>query len=511
LLGASNESNLFADPKPTWVVRFDSTAALLVKDRDLLGMTDATTANLLAYTAILAWPIVALILFHKRPLAEAIAWTFLGALLFLPSRAEIKIPLVPAIDKDSIASASSLLGCVLFAPRVKRWSAIAGLAALLASIYVVSPVLTSLLNNDPVVAGSRVIAGVDYYDGVSALLSQTIHFLPFFVGLIFLRKSEDVETILRTLVLGGLVYSVPMLFEIRMSPQLSAWIYGYFPSSFPVEMRYGGFRPVVFMINGLTAAFFLSTAVIASVSLWRTKTSVLRLPPAGVSAYLGIVLVFCKSAGALVYAVFAGLAVRWLSVKVQVRAAVILATLAISYPVLRVVDLVPAQRLLELATTFSEERAQSLGVRFDQEEQLLARAYDRFWFGWGRYGRNRVYDDSGKDVSITDGQWILTLGQFGMVGFIAQFGLLTIPVFFAARNLRFVSSTREQSRLAALSLIVALVAIEQLPNASISPWTWLLAGLLYGRARAIRLESLRSKGTRPSAPHGLSVQRPVSS
>jgi hypothetical protein len=473
-------------------------------------MTDATTANFLAYAVILAWPIVALILFHNRPFPEAIAWTFLGALLFLPSHVEIKIPLVPAIDKNSIASVSSLFGCALFAPRVKRSSAIAGLAALLSLAYVASPVLTSLLNSNPIVAGSRVIPGVDYYDGVSALLSQTILFLPFFVGLIFLNRAEDVVTILRTLVLAGLIYSIPMLFEIRMSPQLSRWIYGYFASSFPVEMRYGGFRPVVFMNNGLSAAFFLSTAVIASAALWRMRMGIRRLPPAGVTAYLGIVLLLCKSAGALVYAVFVGLAVRCLSPKVQVRAAVILAMLAISYPVLRVVDLFPDQQLLELATAFSKERADSLKVRFDQEKQLLMHADDRFWFGWGRYGRNRVYDDYGNDVSITDGQWILTLGQFGMVGFIAQFGLLTIPVFYAARNLRLLSSVEERSRLAALSLIVALVAVEQLPNASISSWTWLLAGLLFARARTVRLESPR-KRARSNARHGLPVPPPVSS
>jgi hypothetical protein len=474
-----------------------------------LGMTDATTANWLAYVAILAWPIVAMALFHNRPFSEAVAWTFLGALLFLPSRIGIKLPFVPAIDKNSIASVSSLLGCFLIAPRVKRSSTVAGLVTLLASVYVVSPVLTSFLNNDPVVAGSRVIPGVDYYDGVSAFLSQTVLFLPFFVGSNFLNKAEDVDAILRTLVLAGIIYSIPMLFEVRVSPQLSTWIYGYFASSYAVEMRYGGFRPVVFMNNGLTAAFFLSTTVIASTSLWRTKVRVLRLPLVGVTAYLSIVLVLCKSAGALVYAIFAGIAVRWLSPKVQVRAAVILAILAISYPVLRVVDLFPEEQLLELATTFSEERAASLKVRFDQENALLTRAFDRFWFGWGRYGRNRIYDDYGNDVSITDGQWILTLGQFGIVGFIAQFGLLTIPVFSAARNLRSISSVQERDRVGALSLIVALVAVEQLPNASINSWTWLLAGVLYGRARAIRLESLRSR----SAPKrsSLSVQRPVSS
>ena len=42
----------------------------------------------------------------------------------------------------------------------------------------------------------------------------------------------DSEEILRVLIIAGLVYSVPMLFEIRLSPQLHNWIYGYYPSQF---------------------------------------------------------------------------------------------------------------------------------------------------------------------------------------------------------------------------------------------------------------------------------------
>ena len=37
----------------------------------------------------------------------------------------------------------------------------------------------------------------------------------------------------------------------------------------------------------------------------------------------------------------------------------------------------------------------------------------------GAVGRERVYDQYGKDISITDGRWIITLGQFGAISFIA--------------------------------------------------------------------------------------------
>ncbi|WP_271605735.1 hypothetical protein [Bradyrhizobium sp. CCBAU 11434] len=460
--------------------------------------------NWLAYAMILAWPLVAFMLYQLWSFKEATAWTILGALLFLPAQLAVKFSMVPAIDKNSVASVSVLLGTFFFGPRMrmKRVPAgILGLMGALAALFIVSPIVTSLLNDDAIVRRFMVIPGVGYYDGVSALLLQCISCLPFLVGFRFFRLAEDAEILLRTLVAAALIYSVPMLIEVRISPQLSSWIYGAFSSKFAVEMRYGGFRPVVFMINGLAAAFFASTAFLAAATLWRTNTKIFKIPTAGTSAYLGILVVLCKSAGALVYAIVVGSLLRWFSPKAQLRTAVLLAGISIMYPMLRMANFMPVQEIVNVATWFNAERAKSLNFRFDQEERLLAHASERFWFGWGRYGRNRVYDEMGNDTSITDGQWILTLGQFGFVGFLAQFGLLTLPVFQAARTAKGVRSHRELLFLCCLSLIVAVSALEQIPNASISAWNWLLAGALLGRCVGIRA-AVPSSIPSPSPPQG---------
>jgi hypothetical protein len=146
---------------------------------------------------------------------------------------------------------------------------------------------------------------------------------------------------------------------------------------------------------------------------------------------------------------------------------------------------------VSIASDFSEERAASLEFRFDHEQALLERANERFWFGWGRYGRSRVYDEYGIDRSVTDGYWIITLGQFGFLGFIIVFSVLTLPVFLAAYALKFTNSMRDSLSLAALALIVAIGVIDLLPNASIRPWTLLLAGSLYGRAELLLASSRR--------------------
>lgn len=441
--------------------------------------------NILAYFAILCWTPLALILFLTRPIAEAITFAVLGALLVLPVQASFKIQMVPALDKTSVASVSAFLGCVLFAPSEKKARKNWTLRAIIL-VYVVSPVLSSILNPDPVFAGNRIIPGVDIYDGVSALLSQFIQFLPFIVGLRFITTPERAAQMLLVMCVLALFYTVLMLFEIRFSPQLSRWVYGV-SFAFDTEMRYGGFRPVVFMANGLAAAFFLSTAVLACIAISKLGKRIGPVRADLASIYMFVVLLLSKSAGALLYAIFAGGLSVIARPRLQLRIALILATIAFVYPLLRINSLVPTDSIANVAeVVLNEERAQSLKFRFDQEQQLLQHASKKFWFGWGRFGRNRLYDEAGKDISITDGQWILTFGQFGFFGFAAQFALLVLPVFIAAGAATRYLNRRDNILLGCLSLIVALSAVEQIPNASITPWTWLLAGSLLGFGNALR-------------------------
>lgn len=442
--------------------------------------------NVFVAVAILVWPMVAVFLFRLLPLNQAALWTILGGLLLLPNGIGIKLQMIPGLDKNSVPNLCALIGCLTLAPRAKGALREFGLTEILVIIFIFGPLITSIYNTDAIVVGDTVLPGVGIYDGISAVLGQALLFLSFIVGRRFLRNASDTEEIMRVLAIAGLLYSLPMLFEIRMSPQLANWIYGY-STPFAIEVRYGGYRPVVFMQNGLAAAFFMATAFLAALANWRARMTVSKLPSGAITFYLGAVIVLCKSAGALVYTVVVGVCVRWMSPKVQVRLAVILVSIGLAYPVLRFVDLFPTNALVETAAVFSQERADSLKFRFDQEQELLAHASERMLVGWGRYGRNRVYsEESGKDDSITDGLWIITLGQFGMAGFLAQFGLLALPIFRALGAFKFIRQTRERVIFAALCLIIGLSVVEQLPNASVSSWTWLLAGSLLGRTETLR-------------------------
>lgn len=437
--------------------------------------------------ALLSWPLVALWLYSARPVSQATLWTILGAQMLLPVGAMIKFDMIPGFDRNSIANLAALIGCVLVGRRVLRFGSRFGLTEVLILMFLIGPFITSELNGDPIsVGGGNVLPGIGHYDALSASVFQLIFVLPFFLGRQLFRNSADNEEILRVLVIAWLLYTLLILVEIRMSPQLHNWVYGYHASTLATEVRDDGFRPRVFMGNGLFLAFFGMTAVVAAAALWRIDTRVLRLPPVGVTLYLGAILVLCKSLGALVYGAVLVPLVRLSKPRLQIRIALVLVMIALLYPMLRTADLFPTKTMVDMAGLVSRDRAGSIQFRFYNEDQLLARASERFLFGWGRWGRNRVYDPlSGRDLSTTDGRWIITMGQFGFIGFLAEFGLLATGVFRAVSALRFTESIREGVLLGALALIVAINIVELLPNAAITPWTWLLAGALLGRAEAL--------------------------
>jgi len=468
---------------------------------------DEINANWLAYGALLIWPVVALYLYSRLPVGQATLWTVLGGYLLLPAELSIKFKMVPAFNKETIPNLAALAGCALYTRRLPRFFRGLGLAEILVLLILIGPFVTSLLNGDTIRIGNTVLPGVGAYDAGSTMIFEFFFMLSFFIGREFLRSDHDSFQTLRIMVIAGLAYSLPLLFELRMSPSLSYWIYGYYARSIVTEFRDGGFRPVVFLTNGLTLAFFIMTTAVAAAALWRIRSRIGRWPASVFTGYLSSILILCKTLGALTYGIVAVPLVRWVTPRAQLRVACILVTIALAYPLLRLDDLVPTASILEVVRVVSVDRADSLDTRFVNEEQLLQHAWERPWFGWGRYGRSRVYNGwLGADSSITDGYWIIVLGQFGIVGFIGTFGLLALSVYRAAAALRFVNGMREAICLSALSLIVAFNIVDLLPNASNSCWLWLLTGALFGRAEALRA---KSKQTAQSARERPLVSRPA--
>src|ERR1022692_1361337 len=134
-------------------------------------------ANWIAIAAFTAWPLVSLWLYINLPVAEATIWTILGGFMFLPDQAMVKFAMIPAFDKNSIPNICAFIGCMTIARRPKLSL---GIPEVLLLMYLIGPVITSELNNDPIFIKNRVLPGVDAYDGFSALMSQSLFILPFF-------------------------------------------------------------------------------------------------------------------------------------------------------------------------------------------------------------------------------------------------------------------------------------------------------------------------------------------
>jgi hypothetical protein len=463
--------------------------------------------TLVAHAALLLWPFISLAIFAiSKSLSRALICNILVAQLLLPVGASIKFQMVPQIDKVSIANFCAMIGClVLSRGKPATPSRGFGLVEILLLLNLASPIITSELNSDSLVIGGRVLPGVGLYDAISTAEQIAISLIPFVLGRRFLRTADDCRSILVILTIAGLCYSVPLLFEIRFSPQLHNWVYGYMPTDFVQEMRNGGFRPMVFMGHGLLAAFFMMTSVLAATALWRSAIKLGPLSASVATPYLGLVLLLCKSMGATLNAIGGFLLIFFMKPKIQFLAATALVTISLTYPLLRSMDLVPTATILEISKSFSVDRAESLRYRFQNEDMLLERAFERPLFGWGRFGRSRVFDqDTGTDLSVTDGRWIIDIGQFGLLGFLSEFGLLATCVYRAAAAFRLTQGATEQRCLAGLALIASINVFDLLPNSGLIPWTWLLAGALLGRAEALRFGPRPARAHRP-APSSLTL------
>jgi hypothetical protein len=219
-------------------------------------------------------------------------------------------------------------------------------------------------------------------------------------------------------------------------------------------------------------------------------------------------LVLCKTLSAGIYAGIGAPIILLNSPKTQLRIAVVISCLVLAYPLLRLLELFPTQTLTQISESAGEERSQSLVFRLENESQLLQRVRERPFFGWGGYGRNRVFDEEGRDLAVTDGLWVIFLGELGVVGFIGLFGLGLVPVFEAFRALRHMRSLPDRCLLASTALLVAVNWADSLPNALSGGMLMIFLGGAFSgvvaanrvRRRAPRLGDLSSAD--PATPVG---------
>ena len=458
--------------------------------------------NIFSILAFFLWIPVALWGAYRWPPAKAAALLLLLPLMFLPEQVYFKLPGLPEFTKQRIAIVWLLIGVLLFHRDRLRTVHLGNWVKLAMLLLVGGHVVTVFLNLDRLKYGAVDVAPHVPYDAVHTIVQNAFDYLlPFVLGAAMFNGRRDLRVLFRVLVGAGLVYSILQLIEIRLSPQLHNWVYGFFQHSFLQTIRGGGFRPTVFMEHGLAVAMFTLVAIVAAATLYKVKMRVLRIPAGWALAYLWLVLFLSKSTAAFLYSIVVVPLILFVSPKAQFRVAVLLAAVVLVYPWARGSGLIPVDDIRGwVASEFGEQRAGSMMTRFVNEERLLERANERYFFGWGSYGRAYTYDpETGHSGDLRDGDWIITMGDWGRVGFFGKYLLLLLPLFLSARQLKRIRSEPDRRLLAGLGLIVGFSAFDLLPNGNFNYLIFVFSGSLMSCSAGIMRDQARRRGARRQA------------
>ncbi len=453
----------------------------------LSGAAAMSDAPLFAHLALLAIVPFSWFAFRSRPTLTASLWVFFGSVLFAPEHAYFKLPALPPFTKQTIPLVCVLVAVWFRSPEVVRAARPFRGLDLLALLPVATALATAATNTDPLQFGvvSRTFCqAMSITDGIALGLTFAFNiWLPFFIGRMLIRSGRDLRTLLTTLATFGVVYTPFMLYEMRFSPQLHRMLYGYMAHpDFLQTVRWGGYRPMVFMEHGLAVALFAFVAW--SAALVMTRDGAVKITwwrARWVTFGLAAMVVFSKSTGVIGYMLICLIPLYRLKPRALLRFAAAGSTLVMLYPALRATDLFPTMELYDFfAQNVSQDRADSLLFRFTNEDMLLDRARERVLWGWGYFGRNLVYERmTGEMISVTDGYWIIIFGMSGAVAFVAAFGTLLTPVYSALGRLKKLPQ-RDHLLTASLALIVSVVVIDLVPNGLYSVYPYFLSGALWG-------------------------------
>ena len=418
------------------------------------------------------WIPAVLALFRKMAPRQAAAVSFCFAWMFLPV-ASFPLKGLPDYTKTT-ATCFGILAAAWLYDRARLMRVRPSLLDLPMVLWCTCPLLSSLSN------------GLGPYDGLSESMYQTVTWgLPYLVGRLYFADIEGQRILTRTVILGGLIYIPFCIVEMVMSPQLHRTLYGYHQHAFLQTIKGNGFRPMVFMEHGLMTAMWMVTA--SFLGIWCLACGRLPKKVRGIPTVLPIgllVLVTCmmRSMGAvllLLVALGCLFASRFL--KTRVFLAVLLLIPPV-YAAARINGWWSGDNLSRLvAEQISEERAQSLQFRMDNEDILIHKAQAGGLFGWGGWGRSRVFDEDGKDISVTDGLWIITLGTRGIYGLFWMNLAIVLPalvILFRTKPKQLFSNHRAVP--AAAAMILAIYMIDNLPNAMVNPIFMLFNGALAG-------------------------------
>lgn len=448
--------------------------------------------NSLATVVLLGWPAVQLLLFGLMPSRRAVIVGLMVAWLFLPVY-DFRI-FLPEITKASVTAGSLLIGTILFDP-ARLASFRPRLVDMPMVIWCLCPFASSVTND----------LGVN--DGITLVGHQLFVWgIPYFVGRIHFRDWASARELAIGVFIGGLVYIPFCVFEMRMSPNLHHWVYGVAPFGTFDVFRFGGWRPSVFMANGLEVGMWMTATSLMGIWLWKTG-SLRRLLGVPLALFVIALLAttgMCRSLGALSLLMLGIVAFCICGAIRSPKPMLLLVLAVILYISARATDPHGGEVLLQGAALIDQARADSLAVRMLNEDMLVEKALVHPTFGWGGWGRSRIFNEDGKDVSLTDSLWIIVIGMNGLVGLASVYTVLVTPLVLASWRFRWAFWRDPTSGPAcALALVTALFTIDCLFNAMISPVYLVAAGAV------VSIASARPIPGRPAPARSIPAPPPV--
>lgn len=442
------------------------------------------------YVVLYGWPLVVAALFRFCNRQTAFVTALIAGYLLLPTRLSYDLPALPPLDKETVPSFAALLAVLLTRPSATiaerpGWVPKARAVQILLLVLVVGAFMTVMTNRDPLSYGDTFLPALRPYDAFSSILAALVMLIPFILGRKLLADPAAQRLFLKALLIGAFCYSFLALYEVRMSPQLNNMVYGFFPHAWDQHVRGGGFRPLVFLRHGLWLGIFFSAAILAAAGLARMAKEKEKAPFGAAVIWMLGTLILSKTLGALAITLLSLPVVLLLKVRTQILIAAIVSGIVLVYPMLRSADLVPVDQVQSWAESVDPERGESFGFRLINEDILLGKAMERPLLGWGGWGRNHGYNELGIPETTVDGYWVGILGVGGWAKYIAEFGILCLPaifLFLLARRYKVGLET------AVLAMILAGNVVDLIPNATVTPITWMIAGAIWGR---IELGDLR--------------------
>ena len=435
--------------------------------------------TIFAQVVLLLWLPIALSFFRFYPPIKAILLTLLGGILFLPQRVSFALPLIPNYDSRTAIVYPIIIGLFIYdtkwLTRLQPWW-------LDIPIFVlcISPLFASIYND------------LGIYDGINEMIFEVwLYGIPYLLGRVYFNNLANIKKLAVAIVQAGLIYVPFCLWEGLMSPQIHKIIYGYYAhtSGINQSLRLGGYRPMVFMSHGLALGLWMMGVALIAVWLWQSKAVryIWGVEMFYIVAILVFTLIWNRSTGAYLLFAYGLLILAFAKWRKSTLPLLLLTIAIIIYLYIAIQGNFDKMSVLNFVSNFaSGDRLGSLEFRLDQETLLINKARQQFWFGWGGWGRARVFEENYygmfEDISITDSLWILMFGGRGFIGIISLAFCFLIPTLtfpYLSHSVKVWFHPKVGSA-AVLAVLLPLFMLDNMLNNHLSPIGWVMTGAITG-------------------------------